>query len=29
MGAPKTSRIGTSMDSNMCATMCIENIAGM
>ncbi|CNH68762.1 Uncharacterised protein [Mycobacterium tuberculosis] len=28
-GAPSTSRIGTSMESPMCATMCMLNIAGM
>lgn len=29
IGAPSTSRTGTSIDSTMCAIMCIENIAGM
>lgn len=28
-GAPSTSRIGTSIDNSMCATMCTLNIAGM
>ena len=28
-GAPSTSRIGTSIDSSMCAAMCMLNIAGM
>ncbi len=28
-GPPNTSRIGTSIDSSMCAAMCMLNIAGM
>ena len=28
-GAPSTSSTGTSIDSSMCAAMCMLNIAGM
>ena len=29
VGAPSTSRMGTSIDNSMCAAMCMLNIAGM